>query len=218
LEVHGIEIKCSRSDWLNELSQPEKAEAIQQYCNRWWIVVPDKEIVDQSELPKHWGLMTLTRTRLRMVVQAPELQPKPWPREFFVAILQRVMSTNDREVQKIENSARDVIRAEFEERDKSRVENAEEKIRKLEVLIEQFERGSGLRLRYGHRSPQEIGRLVRKIDDLRKPEALRAVKSAGRRLKLLGGELEDLYRQAEKQMKPVQEILDGETDVEENDV
>src|ERR1700723_1265707 len=39
-DIHGIEVKVSRYDWLNELKQPGKSAAVQQYCNRWWIATP----------------------------------------------------------------------------------------------------------------------------------------------------------------------------------
>ena len=34
LEIHGLEIKVSRSDWRRELKQPEKSVPIQRYCHR----------------------------------------------------------------------------------------------------------------------------------------------------------------------------------------
>ncbi len=39
LELHGFEFKSSRSDWVAERDNPEKAEAIAGYCDRWWLVV-----------------------------------------------------------------------------------------------------------------------------------------------------------------------------------
>src|SRR3546814_12197781 len=34
-EIHGHEVKVSRSDWLAELRDPDKAEAFRPYVNRW---------------------------------------------------------------------------------------------------------------------------------------------------------------------------------------
>jgi len=50
LDLHGFEIKVSRTDWLGELKNPEKAEAIAQFCDYWWIVAP-KEIINLDEVP-----------------------------------------------------------------------------------------------------------------------------------------------------------------------
>lgn len=51
LELHGHEIKVSRSDWLRELKEPEKAEAFSSVVDRWWLVVSDAQIVAAGELP-----------------------------------------------------------------------------------------------------------------------------------------------------------------------
>ena len=38
LEIHGFEVKISKSDWKREAADPEKAETIAAYCDRWWVV------------------------------------------------------------------------------------------------------------------------------------------------------------------------------------
>ncbi|MFJ4168364.1 hypothetical protein ACIPY3_02525 [Paenarthrobacter sp. NPDC089714] len=73
-KLHGHEVKVSRSDWLTELKDPDKAESFAQYCDYWWLVVADKKIVAPGELPKRWGLMTVHGRGLRVVVHA-ERQP-----------------------------------------------------------------------------------------------------------------------------------------------
>jgi len=55
--MHGFEIKVSRSDWLTELRQPEKSEPWRRLCRRWSLVVGDKNIVKEGELPEGWGLI-----------------------------------------------------------------------------------------------------------------------------------------------------------------
>lgn len=57
LELHGFEVKCSRSDWLAELRQPDKAETFRRFCDRWWLVTSDRSIV-RDDLPGGWGHMT----------------------------------------------------------------------------------------------------------------------------------------------------------------
>lgn len=57
LEIHGVEVKVNRSDWLKELKDGSKAEAVARYCDRWWIAVGDPEIVKAGELPRGWGLL-----------------------------------------------------------------------------------------------------------------------------------------------------------------
>src|SRR3546814_14292373 len=54
--IHGFEVKVSRGDWLTALRDPEKAEAFKPYCDCWWLVVSDPEIV-RDDLPEGWGVM-----------------------------------------------------------------------------------------------------------------------------------------------------------------
>lgn len=60
LELHGFEVKCSRSDWLAELKQPDKSETFRRFCDRWWLVTADRDIV-RDDLPDGWGHMTFAQ-------------------------------------------------------------------------------------------------------------------------------------------------------------
>lgn len=101
IELHGHEVKVSRSDWLHELKQPEKAEAFKRYMDRWWLVVPDASIVKADELPEGWGLLTLARDRyegakLRVKTRAPRLTPEPLPREMLATLMRSTAKTSKR--------------------------------------------------------------------------------------------------------------------------
>lgn len=87
LEIHGFEIKAHRSDWLRELKNPEKAEAVFKYCDRWWIVA-EKGVVKSGELPPTWGLIEHDNG-LRQHTAAPKLTPIPMNRTFAAALLRR---------------------------------------------------------------------------------------------------------------------------------
>lgn len=89
LPLHGHEIKVSRSDWLTELRDPSKAEEFRQYCDRWWLVVPDASIV-RDDLPDGWGLIVGTRVK----VKAPKLDPKPLPRTMLACLLRAATQTH----------------------------------------------------------------------------------------------------------------------------
>jgi|GEM_PF-3678433 len=66
----GHEVKASRSDWLNELNKPGKADAWADQCHEWWLVtVPG--VVQEGELPDGWGLMVPGRSTTRMKVVTP---------------------------------------------------------------------------------------------------------------------------------------------------
>lgn len=96
LLLHGHEVKVSRSDWLTELADPSKADAIKRYCDRWWLVAADKAIV-RDDLPDGWGLLAPgSDGRLRVFKRAPELTPDPIPATFRAALLRAVAKTNHR--------------------------------------------------------------------------------------------------------------------------
>jgi hypothetical protein len=87
--LHGVEVKVSRADWLAELKNPDKAEAIFKYCDFWWLAVPDASIV-QNDLPPTWGLLAPRGKTLTAVVKAPKLSPQPLTISFLASILRSV--------------------------------------------------------------------------------------------------------------------------------
>lgn len=56
LALHGIEIKVSRSDYLREKADPEKAEEVARFCDYFWIAAP-VGLLKPDELPMAWGLL-----------------------------------------------------------------------------------------------------------------------------------------------------------------
>lgn len=86
LGLHGHEIKVSRSDWLRELKDPDKADAFRCYCDRWWVVAP-AGVVRDGELPAGWGLLEVVGGKLRRKVEAPPLSPEPAPRGLIAALI-----------------------------------------------------------------------------------------------------------------------------------
>src|SRR4051812_49014156 len=55
LELHGIEVKVHRSDWLREKGDPDKAEEIGKFCERWWLATTEGVVADVGEIPSAWG-------------------------------------------------------------------------------------------------------------------------------------------------------------------
>jgi hypothetical protein len=87
--IHGFEVKVSRSDWLTELKDPEKAEAFKPYCDHWWLVVPDASIV-RDDLPEGWGMLAVGNGGLRIRKRAPKLDRQPMPLGMTAAWLRAV--------------------------------------------------------------------------------------------------------------------------------
>lgn len=91
--IHGHEVKVSRADWLRELADPTKAEAFKAYCDRWWLVVPDRSIV-RDDLPAGWGLMVMDPGgAVRVATPAPRLTPEPMPRAMQATFARAVAKT-----------------------------------------------------------------------------------------------------------------------------
>ncbi len=87
MALHGYEVKVSRSDWLRELKRPDKAETVWRFCDYWWLVVSDQEIVKEGELPEGWGLMVPHGKGLRRVVHAKHVPAKSPSFEFMASML-----------------------------------------------------------------------------------------------------------------------------------
>jgi hypothetical protein len=102
LSLVGFEIKVSRSDWLRELKDPAKAEAIFRFMNHWFIVAP-AGMVKKDELPGPWGLISVNEQgEARVSVQAPKLAPDPIPRTFWASLFREAMrqASQDAEVRR----------------------------------------------------------------------------------------------------------------------
>lgn len=95
-ELHGHEVKTARNDLLRELADPTKGEAFFQFCDRWWLVVSDRALVDDimDRVPKNWGVLAPAGTVLRAIKRAPALKPKPWPRGFVASVMRQASETH----------------------------------------------------------------------------------------------------------------------------
>lgn len=89
LELHGFEVKVTRGDWLKELANPAKAEAVFGYCDRWWLVAAARDVVLPAELPPTWGLLVPRGGGLVAEVEAPKLAATPLDRSIIAAMLKR---------------------------------------------------------------------------------------------------------------------------------
>jgi len=170
LEIHGHEVKVSRTDWLRELKDPAKAEVFARLVDRWWLVVSDASILQEGELPPTWGLMVATARGLVVKVQAPELPATdaPWmPRSFLAALLRSATRTHEvtpAEVEAAVSSAREAWDAQHGEN----IDRWRERRDSLRERIRSFEEASGLSLASwlgGDGEAQRVGAAVRLVLD-----------------------------------------------------
>jgi hypothetical protein len=174
LELHGFEVKISRSDWQRELLKPDKAEAFCAIVDRWWLVVSDEKIVHDGELPPTWGLLVARGGKLVQKVEAPRLRPRmnadrslsnAFDRSFLAALLRsaaRTQTVEPAEVQAAVNEAREQwARIHRENIDRWREERDE-----LRSQIRAFEASAGVPLTgwWGAKTtPEEVGATLRLI-------------------------------------------------------
>ena len=95
LEIIGFEIKASRADWLRELKNPDKAEEIGKFCDRWYVVVGDKVIVKPGELPAGWGLIVPRGNGLIVSTEAPAKHAKAVDKLMVAALLRAAVNRPD---------------------------------------------------------------------------------------------------------------------------
>ena len=144
MHLTGFELKVSRSDWLHEYRQPEKAEEICQFCDFWYLVVSDKEMVKEGELPVTWGLMAVEKGRLQIVKEAPLLTAKAMDRPFLAGFMRNVSESY---IHKNSISARLAeARKRGEAGAKSEEKSAVWKLSQEQERIKKFEQASGVEI------------------------------------------------------------------------
>lgn len=145
LELHGFEVKASRSDWQKELASPAKAEEIASYCDHWWLV-SNKLAAKEEEIPPAWGWIEFDDGELRTRKQSVKTEAAPMTRAFLAALLRRAGEA--------ENS---LVEAELERREKERAKAevkreatskqwANKELEDLRASLSAFEAASGIKI------------------------------------------------------------------------
>jgi hypothetical protein len=134
--IHGFEVKVSRSDWLRELKQPDKAEPIITKCDHFWLVAPD-EVYQIDEVPPSWGILGFKDGKLREKRKAPALDPKPITRAFVAQMFRR---SSDREVRNIQDLIDKALRDERAKINARIEEGVKYKTRELNELAAKWKR------------------------------------------------------------------------------
>lgn len=166
LEIIGIEVKVSRSDWMAELRQPQKADAVAKYCDRWYLAVGDSEIVQPGELPKGWGLFVPAKdSKLFCKVEATLAVPEPQiDRSFIASLLRRAQEqlTPEAALREEFNRGKKEAAEDYKrsrEYDKS---SAEQRLTELQDKVNVFCKASGVDIANAWRG-EKIGEAVRAV-------------------------------------------------------
>ncbi len=160
LEIHGVEVKVSRADWLKELADPDKAESICRFCDRWWLAVSDPSIVKPGELPPTWGLLAMRGDRLVTVTAATKLEAEPVSRGFLASLLRKSIEQQASKVELAAEYQRGV--AEGKESASFGLKHANDKLSDLAKKVREFEQASGVRM-HDAWNAGHIGEAVRMI-------------------------------------------------------
>jgi hypothetical protein len=200
--LYGFEMKVSRSDWLKELRQPEKAESIMRYCNYWALVIPDRNIVKDGELPPSWGMYVAQKNRLKCVVPCPKLDPLPMSITMFTAL---AYALNQRQT-KADDAALNKARNEGYQDGLKSTHGAyyEDQYNKLIEKIRAYEKASGLEIQYGWQKPEKVGAIVKLIMEGEAP-LKRILDTAKYNL----SKTEDLKTEIGKQIKVLESAMAG---------
>jgi len=142
--LYGFEIKASRTDVLKELKSPQKADGVKKFCDRWYLVLSNSDLIKASEVPKAWGLIVPHGTGLKISKEAPASKPKRWPREFVASMLRNsAQSQSAAKAKELEKSRADG-EASGREWNKYRAEELESQLKRLEGKVKAFEEASGV--------------------------------------------------------------------------
>lgn len=165
LGLHGHEVKASRSDWLRELKKPEKAESICRFCDHWWLVVSDKCIVHDGELPPTWGLLAPDgRGVLKTIVDAPRLEAATPDRMFLAALLRAASKpTVDLDRTRLSEEYSRGYK-EGQESGARTSKRLQQDFDQLQADVRDFESAAGFGIRSGwNNKADKIGRVVKEV-------------------------------------------------------
>lgn len=176
LELHGVEIKVTRSDWKREAADPKKAEAIGKYCDRWWVHTAPGVVDDLSDVPPAWGLREYDGKAWKTLREA-SLNPDPIPtnRRFLAALLRRADGGMRADAINAARNAvqaeRDAIRQAVEKQVAQEIERRTGRHEALAGQVKAFEEASGLLISSGglyggSHDAEEIGRAVALVQKL----------------------------------------------------
>jgi len=165
IHLHGFEIKSYRGDWLRELKRPDKAEAIAQYCNFWWIVTDAGVVLEKAEIPELWGWMQYN-CKLRSLSQEKKaryrgaISPNI---DMIAGILRKAQetATPDAAINEAYNSGFEAGKKEGG----SLKKYDQEKLDRLRAELAHFKKVSGIDLENGWHKGEEVGRAVKAVLD-----------------------------------------------------
>ena len=152
LAIVGFGIKVSRNDLIKELEHP--TEAVEMFCNQWYLVVPKGLIAKTDIIPTEWGVLEYNEETLRQTKKPSDLVCQPVTKEFLAAMLRRDEETYSEEIKQLASVAIEIER-----------KNATRKYTQLIEQVNNFESVSGIDINHCQDS-RELGKAVRIVQEL----------------------------------------------------
>lgn len=167
LHLHGFELKVSRGDFLREMKNPAKADAIAQRCHFWWIVAAERGMVIPDELPPTWGLLVPRGGSLVAVKEAVLTEPEPPSWSFFAALVRALGKSdqgafNSRLAEAMATEREQHVQSMEMLRNELREENAASEAH-LRKVLSTFHEASGINLLEHRWDLPQVGEAVRLI-------------------------------------------------------
>lgn len=107
LELHGIEIKVSRSDYRREAADPAKAESVARFCDRWSVYTAPGVIGDIGAVPPAWGVEEFDGKAFKTLKPAEKTPAEPLTRTFIASMLRRADGISRGQMREIEDHAKE---------------------------------------------------------------------------------------------------------------
>ena len=143
--IHGFEIKVTRADFMHEMKDITKAEAVGKYCDFWWLAAP-VGMVMVEEVPATWGLMELCANGLRVKKHAPKRETPADPdRSFMAAMLRKSRDADDTYIKSQIEARTEKLRADLKRELEYRTSTAAKKAEANAKWIADFEAKLGRR-------------------------------------------------------------------------
>ncbi len=146
LSIIGFEIKVSRGDLNRELANPDKAEAVAQYCDEWYLVVPKGLIREEDMVPVPWGVMECEASNLRITKKAERLDSKPVTREFVAAVLRSAGKVDEATLREERDKAYRDYKQSYAESLTREIERRTKRFEEMQKQIAEFESITGKRI------------------------------------------------------------------------
>lgn len=176
LDLLGIEMKVSRSDWLREKKDPSKADAIARYCDKWYVCAPEGVVWhEEGELPDTWGLFEIVQGGDKGLKVVERVKPargwtaQPLNREFIAGVLRCISKTvyTQDELDLAREDGRQAGIRTGRLQQESEVQRLKGEVERLGNKIAVFQAASGVNLSTPWTRPEQIGEAVKMVLDNR---------------------------------------------------